>query len=148
MHLAFAIRGHKHWQDRFINELSSRYLPFKMYEPQTKQLKEYILEMRVCPIQLFDVCFPAEHFDTVANTILSGSNGEPNKSSLKKYLWILRKGIGFKKLPEYKKDNKLSMSLPQDCEIFAIGVKDDYWIEPDGRKVSKEEKSDLAWEGI
>lgn len=142
------IRGHKHWQDRFINELASRYMPFKRYDPATNTLKDYVLEMRLCPIQLYDATFPAEQFDIVANSIFCGANGDPNNPAFKKFIWAMRKAMGFKKMPEYKKDTKLSMSPPEHQEIFAIGVKDDFWVEPDGKHVKKENKSPLAWEGI
>lgn len=148
MHLAFMIRGHKHWQDRFINELATRYLPFKMYNPEKKVMEDKIIEMRLCPIQLYDATFPADQFDIVANSILCGGNGDPNNPSMKKFIWALRKMMGFKKLPEYKKDTKFSMSPPEHQEIFAIGVKDDFFVEPDGRHVEKKDKSPLAWEGI
>ena len=144
----FAMRGHLHWGERFIKELGSRYLPFKIYNPEKKEMEDRIFEMRVSPIQLYDCVFPEEHFDAVANTIFSGGKGDTINPKLNKYFWMLRKALGLKKMPEYKKDTRLSMSLPVACEMIAIGVKEDYWVNEKNEHVSKENKTPLSWEGL
>lgn len=147
-HAAFLIRGHKDWQEKFINELASRYVPFMKYDNNLKQLIPMIMQLRVCPIQLFDVCFPESQKDPVLNTIFSGTKGEPANKALKKYLWGLRKSINFKPIPDYEKNSKLAMSPVEHCEILGIGYKDDKWITEDGRYVDKKDKTPLSWEGI
>lgn len=148
MHFMFAMRGHSHWGERFINELKSRYLSMPWYNPETKQMQTIHTEMRLCPIQLYDCIFPEEHRDTVLNTCLVGTQGNPISPKLNKYFWGLRKLLGYEKIPEYKKDLVLPMSPPKSCEIIGIGIKDDYWIEPDGKHVARKDKSPLAWEGL
>jgi hypothetical protein len=143
------MRGHMHWGERFIKELSSRYVPIKVYNKVTGQIENKIWELRVSPIMLYDVVFPDEIKDAVMNTILNGGTGEASNPALKKYVWSVRKMMGLKKIdPNYKKEIKLPMSPPEHCEIIAIGEKDDYWIEPDGTRTIKEKKSPLAVEGL
>lgn len=146
--IVFMIRGHKHWQDRFINELSSRYPKVKRYNKATGQMEDKIMELRVCPIQLFEVNFPDDQYDIVANSIFRGSDGKPAIPKMNKFIWALRKMMGLKPLPEYKKEMTFAMSPPEHQEIIAIGFKEDYWVEPDGRHVAKKDKSPLAEEGI
>jgi len=149
MHFMFAMRGHAHWGERFINELKSRYMPFSWYNPETKKMELKQFEMRLCPIQLYDAIFPEAMRDAVLNTCLSGTQGNPINPKLNKYFWAMRKMLGYEAIPEnYNKELVLPMSPPNSCEIIPIGIKDDYWIEPDGKHVSKEDKSPLAWEGL
>lgn len=148
MHLAFLIRGHKHWQDRFISQLSDRYLPFSMYNPDLKAMERKIIEMRLCPIQLFDLCFPDEHYDAVAHTIFQTSDLKPMEKKLKPILWAARKAMGFKKMPKFSHDRSLPMSPAEHCEIIPIGIKEDYWITEDGKHVKKKDKTPLSTEGI
>ncbi len=66
MHIDFITRGIKHDVDRFINELSCQYLPYmhKMNakgELVDKPLEKGALQVRVCPLQLWDVSFPKEY---------------------------------------------------------------------------------------
>lgn len=149
MHLIFGIRGHKEYQDKFINELSTRYLPYKKYNPQSKNLQDWMLQVRVCPIQLFDVSFPKQHYDVVANTILGASlKGKPMNPKHEKFIWVLRKMMGVDKIPEFKQDAWLSMGLPEHQEIIVIGVKEDKWITEDGKMVDEKDKTPLSYEGI
>ena len=148
MHLSFITRGHKEWVDKFINELSTRYLSFKWYNQEKKQLENRILQMRVCPVQLWDISFPKEHYDAVANTILRGTGDKSFINSHAKYIWGLRKIMKMKKIPEYKKEQWLTMASHENINIIGIGVKDDYWITEDGRHVKEKDKTPLSWEGI
>lgn len=134
--------------DRFITDLSTRYLPFKKYNPETGKLENSWLQLRVSPIQLWDVSYPIEHRDVVHNTIFKG-DGEPINAHLKKFVWGARKAMGLQKLelPKEKLPN-MPMWQPDHIEVIGIGVKDDYWIEPDGKHVKAKDKSDKAYEGI
>lgn len=133
MHLALLTRGHIEWVNRFINELSTRYLEFD-YKGEKK-----LLQMRVCPIQLWDISFPKQHLAPVLNTCLSGFQGEPMMKSHQKYIWALRKAMKFKKIPEYDKSKTLAMKMPQHIETIGIGIKED--------KMLKDENG-IEYEGI
>lgn len=145
MHTIFAIRGIKEDVERFINELSTRYLPFKMYNFDKKKLEPKLLQLRVQPVQLYDVAFPSEYKDAVLNTIYGGTDG---KGRWGKYVAILRRIFRLDPMPEYKKESKLPMEPPQNCEIVGIGVKEDYWIREDGEHVSEKDKTPNSFEGI
>jgi hypothetical protein len=151
MHLAFMIRGHKHWQDRFINELASRYMPYRWFNPKTKLFENKVIEMRLCPIQLFDACFPEPCYDMVANTLFGEGKGKPMVPAMNKVIWAMQKGMKFKPLLDYKQELMLPMEPPQHQEMIAIGVKEDYWVNvKTGKNVynpTEEEKKD-CFEGI
>src|SRR3990167_1293119 len=150
MQIVFGLRGIKHEAEKFINELSTRYLPFKIYNKEKKQLEKVLLQMRVCPIQLYDVSFPKEHMDSVLTTLYGGSEGVPRSVNkwMEKLTYFLRKLLGLKSLPKYKTDTHLMMDFPQHTEIFSIGVKEDYWITEEGKHVDEKNKTPLSYEGI
>jgi len=81
MHLAFMTRGEINAINKFIKELSTRYLDFEIYNPKSKAMEQKIIQMRVCPIQLWDISFPKQHWNAVAKTVLGGSNtGNSNRT--------------------------------------------------------------------
>lgn len=148
-HTVFLTRGIKHDVDFFINELAHRYVTFDRINSDTKKLEKGILQLRLSPIQLWDLSYPKEHRDVIHNTIFGGTMGEPIHSRHSKFLLPLRMAMKLKKLPEYDKTKgKLAMLPPQNIELIAVGVKDDLWIEPDGRQVKEKDKSEGAMEGI
>lgn len=155
MHFIFGTRGIKRDAERLIDELSTRYLPFNRYNPEIKQLEKVLIQMRVCPIQLWDVSYPIEHRDAVLNTLLGGGTGIPIRDTrgwrlklLDKSIKVMQKLLGLNPLGEYKKEQLLPMMLPQNTEVIAIGEKEDYWITEDNKHVDYENKTDLSYEGI
>lgn len=149
MHTIFAVRGIKHRVERFIDELSTRYLPANVPMPDGT-IQRKLLQVRVSPIQLYDVSFPAEHKDAVLNTIYGGSKGEAIHGRFTKYASILRKVLGLKPIPDYSTGQRLPMLPPEDTEIIAIGSKEDYFVNAKGEhsfKFTDEEKKE-CYEGI
>lgn len=148
MHVVMMTRGVKQEVDYFINELSFRYVPFKKYNVKTKKMDDLFIQMRVSPVQLWDISFPEDQQDSVLNTLFSGDAGKPINSHLNKYVWGLRKAMKLKPIPNYKKENVLVMKPPQNIETIGIGVKEDYWITEDGNHVTKRDKTPFSYEGI
>ncbi len=147
MHLLTLMRGEIHHVKKFIDELSTRYLPFDFYNSKTKQKEKRLLQLRVCPIQLFDISFPEEHKDAVLTTCLVNNEGSINKY-MDKFFWAMRKGMKLEPIPEYKKDSWLAMSPPQNIELIGIGVKKDKWITEEGKIVEEKDKTENSYEGI
>lgn len=146
MHLAFLTRGHINYVEDFIKELRAQYLPLDRYNPKTKKLEKKFTNVRLCPIQLWDIAFPKEFFDPVAMTIMRG-NETPHKGQ-QKFLWGLRKAMGFSKIPKYKTDQALIMRPHENINAIGIGVKEDKWITEKGEYVDEKDKTDLSWEGL
>ena len=145
MHLYLMTRGIKHELDQFITELQGKYLPMKYRPNGEKELQDYFVQLAVRPIQLWEIVFPKEHLDLVLATCLAQNSGETQHKKHQKYVWALRKMLGISEIPKY--DN--SKKMPIRCagiELVGIGVKDDYWITPDGQHVK--EKVDGAYEGL
>lgn len=150
MHISFLTRGHFDYTNKFINELSTRYVDFQKYNAEKKVMEDMILQLRVCPIQLWDVSFPTQHYDAVYNTVLGGSkHGAPEMSHHQKYIWALRKAMKMKKIkPSENKAIKLAMTPPEHIEVIGVGMKEDYFVTEDGRHVKAKDKTPLSYEGI
>jgi hypothetical protein len=72
-HTVFLSRGEKHFMDRFIEELSTRYLKTRMKD-RDGQVKDMLMQLRLSPIQLWDLSYPKEFRDAIHNHIF-GAGG-------------------------------------------------------------------------
>lgn len=130
MHLYFAIRGNKMWQDQFIKELEGKFLPIKLKvdkdgKPDNNgKESDMFVQIGVRPVQLFEIAFPKEQKDVVLNTILGQQAIRPQYKSWEKYLKVLRKIIGLKPIPEYDK-TKFMPITKQNLDILGLGIKED-----------------------
>lgn len=123
MHLYIITRGIKHAVDRFITELQGKYVPFKWKSPTDTELKDYMVQLGVRPIQLWEIVFPEEQKDVVLHTILGKEPSMPNKK-FEKYISWIRKILGIEEIPEYKKDTFLPL-CKTDVGVVGIGIKKD-----------------------
>jgi len=139
MHLIIGLRGIKHDTDRFINELSAKYLPLKFKDKETGAVMEKLVQVAVRPYHIFEVVFPKEHLDAMCNTLFAGSPGLSNTPRFRKWVRWVRWLIGLKPIPEYKKEQIIPLYLA-NSEIVGIGVKEDNFMEMeiDGRKYEVE----------
>jgi len=117
MHLYIITRGCKHEVDRFVNELSAKYLPYEYDNTKPKG----VVQVGVRPIQLYEIAFPEEHLEKMLATI---------KPSLfhkweAKFMFVLRKILKSKPIPKIS-DDVLPMPIYKDnIEIAGIGIKKD-----------------------
>lgn len=120
MHVYFITRGIKHSVDRFINELSAKYLPFKM------QGKDAMLQTSVRPIQLWEVVFPKEHKDIMLTTLFPDGEICQHKRH-KKFLALIRRALGkdVKPIGEWDKTKGAMPLYRAHTEFAAIGIKED-----------------------
>jgi len=132
MHLNFMTRGPKNHVDEMINQLRGVYLPWKCTKDGiVKGVKKenYWIQMRVCPIQLWDISFPREYQDVVLNTLLTDKGKTPH-SRQQKFITVLRKCLGLKKIPDYKTDKLLTMRTSvKHTDMIGIGIKPDKIID-------------------
>ena len=128
MHIVTAIRGEKMWLNRFIEDLGAKYVPYP-----TKIMpngKPALIQLRVCPMQLYDISFPKENFDVVANTLFGaekspgGYKGTGWTKWQNFFLNLLRKKLRLKECPDYKTDNVLPV-VKENLQIMCLGIKDD-----------------------
>ena len=147
-HTVIMTRGPIKYVNEFINDLNTRYLPFKKYNKKTKKMEDLWLQMRVCPVQLWDLSYPVEHRDAIHNTIFQGGNGNSIHKRHQNFLCPIRKAMKLDKIPNYDRSKKLVMPEPQNIEMIGIGVKDDYFITEDDKHVSFKDKTPLSYEGI
>src|SRR3990167_1611760 len=151
MHIYMMCRGIKHDMDRFIRELSSQYVKFKARMKGDTDLKDYMLQISVRPIQLYEVVFPEEHKDAMLNSLFGApgiekGSGHSQHKRHAKWIWAIRKMLGVEPIPKtWKTDSKLCF-YGDNVEKIAIGMKEDYWKTKDDKHVSKKEEG--SYEGI
>jgi hypothetical protein len=123
MHIYFLTRGIKHDVERFINELSAKYLPFN-YKGEKS-----LVQVAVRPIQLWEVVFPEEHKDTMLRSLfnekLGQKRGEPFHKRHKKFIYVLRKILGVQEIPYFDKEGDIIPFYDENIDKTAIGIKED-----------------------
>ena len=155
MHLSLVTRGIEQTTKQFFKSLSEQFLPFHGF--YDGQMQDGTLQVRVCPIQLWDICFPEPMLEPMLTTLFP--NGWKGMGKSREYLSLaLRIAMGFEKLPE-KWDNSKRIShsgTNMNTEMIGIGMKhDDYFLCGTGKKISWDEfqklpddAKKLYWEGI
>ena len=111
-------RGIKHNIDRFITELQGNYFPLKTDKGN------YVVQLAVRPIQLWEVVMPEPCLNEVIKMIW---NEEP-KFNFKENLQLnsLRKLLGAKKLPKFDYSKVPTRPIfHQDMGLYPVGIKPD-----------------------
>ena len=124
MHIFFGTRGIKHLSDEFIKQLSCQYLPYE-YE-KGKEMGR--LQVRVSPIRLYDVSFPAPFKDAMLTTLFGKGGGKAINKKHNKWAALIRKILGIKKIPKYDTSKQLN-PVPNSTEMIGIGIKEDKFID-------------------
>ena len=128
MHIFFMTRGIKHHVDEFIKQLSCQFLPYRANLPGKKGLQDGVLQVRLSPIQLWDVSFPEPYKDAMLTTPFGEKKditGKTINERNNKYANLIRMGMGVKKIPkDYDTKQRLACT-PQHTEMIAIGMKED-----------------------
>ena len=129
MHFDILTRGPKMWVDNMITQLQGIYLPWEVKKDGTcgYKARKYMAQMRVCPVQLWDLSFPKEYQDTILNTLLV-DGGKAINPKHQKFIWGLQKALGLKKVPEYDPKSQvfpMKAAVRKHIEVIGIGVKED-----------------------
>lgn len=128
MHYSFITRGCKSQVDRFIGDLQAQYFPTKI--KKNGKVEDHVIQLGVRPIQLWEVVMPEEHLQEVINMIQGGAYHK----WMKKFLFGLRKMMGFKKAPLPNPKAKRRFIYQDMIEIAPIGIKKDVF-DKDGNEV-------------
>lgn len=160
MHFFFLSRGNYDKVRLLAEELKAKSLLYNRNDIEKGEnnnwtkLAPYWINLRLQPIQLWDLSFPAEYLDIILTTLLGKDRKTEMPFSLVGNkinvlpLKFLRKALKLKPIGKYKTDKKLIMMQVENIDIVPLGLKEDKWFEPDGRIVDMKDKSDLAYEGI
>lgn len=136
MHLYVATKGIKHEVDQFITELQGKYLPMKYRDTVNDKWEDAHVQLSVRPIQLWEIGFPEDSYDLVANTILGGDMGEVRGNDGKKpvvhkwankFIVIMRKLLHLDPLKPYKTDKAMPIRK-KHMMIIGLGTKKDYTL--------------------
>lgn len=142
MHLYIITRGIKHAVDKFISELSGKYMPFK-WQGQTT-----MLQVGVRPVQLWEIAFPDDQKDVMFETLwYSGikNNGfAEHQKKYQKFIWPLRKLLGINEMPQEWDHTKGTMPVDgSGVQKIAIGVKPDAIFDDNQLKAIKKQAEEL-----
>lgn len=128
MHIYLMTRGIWHDVERFVRELSAKYLPYKGLRKGSMKVEDFALQVAVRPIQLWEIVFPEEHKEVMLNSLFGEGKGVTLQKKHRKFVSIIRKILGVDKIPDYKYDNtKLLPFYRDNIEMIGIGIKKDYW---------------------
>lgn len=131
MHIVIMTRGIYRDVREFIHSLRNQFLPFKTTDPEMVKHGVNALQIRVCPIELYDVSFPKEHRDVMLNTLFRGHDkGKPINKFVKKWAKWLGRIMHLKPIPEeWDTTKRLAVFPTENIEVIGIGMKDDKYIE-------------------
>ena len=131
MHIDIITRGNKRAVDEFIDDL--RHQRFTYIHNFTKDGKKEkgLLQVRVSPIQLWDISFPEEHLDKMLTTLFGNGKGDgegkPINTNAKMNIALagMRRIMGLKKIPNTWNTDLALPPIPKNIEMIAIGTKED-----------------------
>lgn len=138
MQLFIFVRGEVRAHQRFIEELSAKYLPF-VYKGVDKDGKfiegtqvdyHYQVTVRTSPLGIYEVCFPEPCLDMMLETLFRNSNtmngnGNTWRKTDQKYVKMFRFLLGIDKIPKTWNKEKYLPLTKDNLEIIAIGMKRD-----------------------
>lgn len=116
MHLYVLARGQLDKLERWKNDLSARYYPYR----HTSNLKDPPgrLQLGVRPIELLEITFPSECLDEVLSTVF------PKTGRLNKIRFFFKKILGLEDIPEFKPNGEIFAPY---VDVQGIGLKKDKW---------------------
>jgi hypothetical protein len=118
MHLYILCRGVKHDLDRFISELSAKYLPFKYKGADS------VVQVGVRPIQLYEVVFPKEHLSSMVKS-LGGLEVQQSEHFLFKYFKWFRKILHIEPVGDIDVNAPIIPLYRANIDIIKLGIKQD-----------------------
>ena len=126
MHLYVWIRGIKHDVDRFLNELSAKYVSMTI-QGQSRIIQ---VGVRYCS-PFFEIVFPKEHLSTMVNTFggEKALQGQETVQFAQKYIKIIRKIMKLKKIENIDEKAPCLAVYHDNIEILGIGIKEDKVLE-------------------
>jgi len=113
MHLYVVARGIADAINRFENNMLARFLPYK------KEGKEYLLQISMRPVRIYEIVFPEEHLENILRLINPSPAG-----NVEKLVKIMKRMLGLKtvKIP---KGMKTDMTVKSDVSVHLIGYRKD-----------------------
>lgn len=129
MHLYVIARGTKPYQDTWVNDLLSKYVPYNPPKNVKAQLglkegEKGLIQLGVRPIQLYEIVFPDDQLDEVLKTVKPELPGYEKYKFLKGTIKMISKMLGLKPVPKWKDDGQFRI-LNQHVAVHAVGIKED-----------------------
>lgn len=129
MHLYIITRGIKEASEKFIKELSSKYVPMPFTNKKTGKKTNVATVVHVRPIQLYEVVFPKEQLDTMLTTIFPTNEGKSNNKKAEKIFKWIRRFLPMRNIPETWDTSKKMLVAGEGVDRIALGIKDDVMMD-------------------
>lgn len=133
MHLDFITRGTD--AKSFMEDLAHQRMTYMHNHTKDGHMEQGLIPVRVCPIQLWDISFPAEHLDKMITTLIGDGKGDgkgqPITHSYKMATAMagLRRLMGLSKIPNTWNTELALPPVLKHSEILIIGMKPDEFNE-------------------
>ena len=118
-------RGIKEASEKFIKELSSKYVTLPMTNKKNGKIKDVATVIHIRPIQLWEVVFPKEHRDTLLTTLFPDNKGKSNNKGAERIFEWIRRFLPMKPIPKEWDMSKKYMVDGEGVDRIALGIKED-----------------------
>jgi len=135
MHLILGTRGIQQVIDMWHTGMQGTWFPWKRKNLKTGQDEFTSIQLSLRPIQFWDIVFPAEHLDSVLNSLGIKAGGKTEPTILNAYTGIMRKMFGLKPIPDEIKPAPTFPVFKEHINFIPVGIKEDKiedCIFPDG----------------
>lgn len=126
--IVFGIRGSIRDQEWFIDWMKTRVHPLPVKTKDGKEVQQFFTGL-VQPIQFMSYTCPKDEVDSVMNGLCFEEMEQRWKDNMKTKAakTVIRKAMGLKKIPKYKKDKQLAMprGMLKNIALYPIGWKED-----------------------
>ena len=121
MHLYVLTRGILSATKQWENDLAAQYLPFKVIEKGKKKPDNYLAQLSVRPVNLYEIVFPEECLDKVLGMVKPEID-LTKAGKFKPFIKWICKRLGLTKIPNYKP----ALVPPADgVSVIGLGLKND-----------------------
>jgi len=125
MHLYLLVKGIKDHQDRWVNDLLAKHLPYK-----NKNLPQvsggYLCQLAVRPVMLYEIGFPEDQLDEVLKTVRP--SGYKN-TFMEKAIHMIGKLLGLKPIPKFTADDGVFRVRNEAVGVIGVGLKKDRFVD-------------------
>jgi len=116
MHLYVLTRGILSATKQWENDLAAQYLPFKVLEKGKKEPTDFMAQLAVRPVNLYEIVFPEESLQDVLGMVKPHCDkGQAGKFA--GFIKMFSRMLGLKPIPDYK-----PKQLPSGDGVSVIGL--------------------------
>jgi len=117
-------RGIKKEVDDFITQMQGQFCKAKWIDKDGKVMEDAVIQMRINPIQLWEICYPESYHDLVCTTFYGKEKSLNMYEKHKLPIAMIRKMLGVEKM-KWETNPQILPVAHNHMEIVGIGQKKD-----------------------